>query len=175
MSGVSPLWKGITALAALLAVVGVGAAAWYGYSWSNTSRDGTASVVATRDSALDAARQLAVTLQTADPAQPEQAYQTWQSVSTGPLLARLQRDHQTLVTKLKQQPTRSTASMVDVALSDLDADAGTATAIVALDVTQAAVVNGTAGQPTVQHLRVKLTMSRTDAGWKVAGSKLIGS
>ena len=55
-----------SALAVVGLAVGVGAAAWYGYSWSNTSRDGTASVVATRDSALDAARQLAVTLQTAD-------------------------------------------------------------------------------------------------------------
>jgi Mce-associated membrane protein len=168
-------WKMLTALAAVLAVAGVGAAAWFGFSWWNADRSNSASASAARDSAVDAAKQIAVTLQTSDPTQPEQAYKAWEGVATGPLLEKLRQEEQANMDKLKKSPTRSTATPVEAALTDLDADAGTATAIVALDVTQAAVVNGAAGQSSVRQLRVKLSLARTDDGWKVSNSGLVGT
>jgi Mce-associated membrane protein len=168
-------WKVLTALAAVLALVGVGAAWWFGFSWWSAERHNSTSAVQARDSAVQAAKQIAVTLQTVDPVQPAQAYQAWETVATGALLDKLRQDEQKNIDQLKSSPTRSSASTVDAALTDLDADAGTATAIVALDVTQAAVFNGAAGQSTIRQLRVKLSLARTDTGWKVSNSGLVNS
>jgi Mce-associated membrane protein len=167
--------KALVAVAAVLALVGVGAGGWFGYSWWSAVRHNSTSAVQLRDSAVEAAKQLAVTLQTVDPAQPAQAYQAWKDAATGPLLAKLSQDEQNNVNQLKKAPTRSFATPVEAALSALNTDEGTATAIIALDVTQAAVTNGVAGPPTVKQLRVKLSLARTDAGWKVSNSGLINS
>lgn len=175
MSGLSAPWKVITVLAAVLALAGVGAAGWFGFSWWSAVRGNSGSAVEARDTAVEAAKQLAVTLQTVDPSQPSQAYQAWEAVATGPLLAKLKQDEQKNVDQLTKSPTRSSATTVEAALTELDADAGTATALVALDVTQATVVNGTTGPSSVRQLRVKLTLARADGSWKVSNSGLVNS
>jgi Mce-associated membrane protein len=164
-----------TTVAALLALAGLGAAAFFGFSWWSAARASATSVVQARDSALDAARQLSVTLQTADPTQPEQGYQAWEDAATGGLLVKLQQDRGKFLAKLKAQPTRSSAALVDAALSELDTDSGKAVALVALDVTQATVDHQGAGTPTTRKLRLKLSLNRTDAGWKVAGTSTVNS
>jgi Mce-associated membrane protein len=164
-----------TVVAAVLALAGVGAAVFFGFAWWSSDKADAASVVQARDTALDAARQLSVTLQTSDPAQPEQGYQAWEDAATGGLLAKLQQERDKFLAKLKSQPTRSSAALVDAALSQLDADGGTAVAIVALDVTQASVDQAGAGAPTTRKLRLKLSLNRTDAGWKVAGTSTVNS
>ena len=101
--------------------------------------------------------------------------QAGQAAATGSLLQQLQRDHDKYIARLKQAPTRSTATVRDAALTGLDADAGTASAIAALDVMQVPVVNGTSGQPSSRQLRVKLKLNRTDAGWKIASAGLVNA
>jgi Mce-associated membrane protein len=172
---VSGPWKVLVAVVALLAVGAVGAAGWFGYKWWTVSRHDTAEVVAARDGALRAARDLAVTLQSVDPAQPDQGMRAWQAAATGPLLEQLQRDQAKFLEQLKKVPTRSTASVQDAALTEMNPAAGTATAIAALDVTQSVVTAGRPSQPTLRKLRVKLTLNRTDAGWKVASSGLVNA
>jgi Mce-associated membrane protein len=158
-----------TAVAALLALAGLGAAAFFGFSWWSAERANATSVVQARDGALQAARQLSVIFQTADPAQPEQGYQTWENASTGAYAAKLQKERSKFLNQLKANPIRSTAALKDAALSELNADEGTATALVALDVTQATVNGSTTGPPSVRHLRMKLSLKQTDDGWKVVG------
>jgi Mce-associated membrane protein len=167
-------WRIVTLVLAALASVAVLAAGWAGYTWWSASRTAT-DTIAARESALDAARQLAVTLQTVDPAHPENSMRAWQQASTGALLRKLQTDADKYLADLRKTPTSSEATVVDAALTALDARAGTATAVTALDVRQAALVNGVAGAPVARQLRVKLALVRTSQGWKVSSSGLINA
>jgi Mce-associated membrane protein len=174
MSGSGMPWRVLNPVLAGLALVAVVAAGWAGYSWWSATR-GAAETVAARDSALRAAGELAVILQTVDPNHPEDSVRAWQQAATGALARKLATDSPRYLTDLKKSPGSSQATVVDVALTELDPDAGSATAITALDVSQATLVNGVAGTPTVRQLRVKLVLSRTDQGWKVASSGLINA
>jgi Mce-associated membrane protein len=160
-------------LSALLALVGLGAAGWFGYSWYNAAAGTSAEAVELRDAAVKAARQLAATLQTINPTRPDEGLDTWEAAATGDLLAQLKRDRGKNLDQIKRAPSTSSASVVETALTDLDVASGTATAITAMDVTQSGLVNGVSGPPTVRQLRVKLTLIKTDAGWKVSSTGLV--
>jgi len=105
----------------------------------------------------------------------ERYMQAWQAAATGLLLQKLRTDNDKYLNDMKKAPSTSQATVVDAAITALDADAGTATVVTALDVRQSALVNGVAGAPTVRQLRVKLTLSRTDQGWKVSSSGLVNA
>jgi Mce-associated membrane protein len=172
----SGIWKIVTPLLGVLALVAVLAAGWSGYSWWSAAKGNETETVVARDTALQAARQLAVTLQSVDPAHPEDSIAAWEAAATGPLLQKLRTDKQKYLGDLQKSPSTSQATVVDAALTALNANAGTATAITALDVSQSALVNGVPGAPTVRQLRVKLTLSRTtDQGWKVSSSGLVNA
>ncbi|WP_037080296.1 hypothetical protein [Pseudonocardia spinosispora] len=168
-------WKLVTSVALVIALAGIGAAGYFGYSWFAASSTGVVETAQARTDALKAARELVVTLQTVDPQQPDQSMRAWQAAATGQLLVQLQKDQNKYLDQLKKTPTRSSASVLDAALTELDAQSGTATAIAALDVTQSTAGPGAASQPTVRQLRVKLSLNRTDAGWKVAKSGLVNA
>jgi Mce-associated membrane protein len=171
----SASWRAVSIVLAILAVAAVGVAGWTGYAYWRAVNPNAADTVAARDEATGAARQLAVTLQTVDPARPEDSMRAWEGVATGPLLDRLGQDSAKYLAEMKKSPSTSSARAVEAALTELDAAAGTATAITALDVTQSPWVNGRIGPPSVRQLRVKLTLQRTDAGWKVASSGLVNA
>jgi Mce-associated membrane protein len=160
-------------LSVLLAVAGVGAAGWYGWQWHDAAGGGSADAQQDRDGALKAARQLAVTLQTINPNRPEEGLDSWEAAATGDLLDQLRRDRTKYLDQLKKSPSTSSASVLETALSDLDTSSGTATAITALDVTQSAVVGDNLAAPTTRQLRVKLTLKKTEAGWKASSTSII--
>lgn len=166
-------WRILLGFAIVLAVGALGAAGWFGYRWYDAAQGTSPEAVQARDGALKAARQLAVTLQTIDPGRPEQGLDSWEAAATGELLEQLRRDRGKYLEQLKKSPSSSTATELDTALTELDVSSGTAAAIIALDVTQSAVVNQRRAPATVRQLRVKLTLSQTDAGWKVSGTSLI--
>lgn len=167
MNGPSNPWRMATLLLAVLAVAAVVVAGWAGYSWWRAVDGDGAQTVQARDDALRVARQVVVVLQTADSAHPDESLRAWQAVATGPMLDRLRQDSSKYADEMKRASSSNNARVVDAALTELDADAGTATAIAALDVTQTPLANG---RPTVHQVRMKLTLNRTDAGWKVASS-----
>jgi Mce-associated membrane protein len=169
----SGLWRVLVILSALLALAGLGAAGWYGYSWYNASAGTSAEAVDARDGALKAARQLAATLQTINPTRPDEGLDAWEAAATGDLLVQLRRDRGKNLDQIKKSPTTGSASVVETALTDLNVSAGTATAITAVDVTQSTLVNDTPGPPTVRQLRVRLTLKLTDAGWKASSTGLV--
>ncbi|HEY9414665.1 MAG TPA: hypothetical protein VIQ30_07905 [Pseudonocardia sp.] len=171
----SGLWRVVVVVSALLALAGIGAAGWFGYSWYNAAAGTSAEAVDARDAAIKAARQLASTLQTIDPTRPDEALDSWEAVATGDLLEQLKRDRKKNLDQIRKAPSTSNADVVETALTDLDVSAGTATAITAMDVTQATLVNDTPGPSTVRQLRVRLTLKLTDQGWKASGTSLIGA
>jgi Mce-associated membrane protein len=168
-------WRAVVVLASVLAVAAVGAAAWFGDSWWGAAHDPTARTVAARDEALSAVRRLAVTLQTVDAQHPEQSMASWQASATGKLLDKLRREQNKFIGQLKKTPTATRTTVLDAALTAVDPDAGTATAIVALQEDQIVMVNGQPGAPTQRRVRIKLDLDRTDDGWKVASSSLINA
>lgn len=170
-------WKLLVILVSVLALVGVGAAGWTGFSWWSTVRESTASTetATARDGAMNAVKDLAAVLQTVDANRPEDSMKSWEEASTGPLLAKLTDERAKFLDDLKKKPTTSSAAVIDAALVDLDAKAGTANAVAALDVTQSSIVRGQPEPPIVRHLRVKLALSRTSAGWKVSNSALVNA
>lgn len=165
-------WKVVLALSMVLAVGALGAAGWFGYRWHDAARGTSVDAVEVRDEAIKAVRQLSVTLQTIDPGRPERGLDSWEAAATGNLLDQLRRDRGKYLDQLRKSPSTSTATLLDAALTELNVIAGTATALTALDVNQAAV-NQRQATPTVKRLRVKLELSRTDAGWKVSGTSLL--
>lgn len=173
MKNVSGPMRIVLILSVLLAVVGVGAAGWYGWRWHDSGGGSAADAQQDRDAALKAARQLAVTLQTINPKRPEEGLDSWEAAATGDLLVQLRRDRGKYLDQLKKSPSTSSASVLETALSDLDVSSGTATAITALDVTQSTVVDDKLGSPTTRALRVKLTLKKTDAGWKASSTSII--
>ena len=173
MNRMSTLWKGALVLSAVLALGSIGTASWFGYLWYNAAQGGSASVVDARDGAIEATRKLAATLQTLDATRPEEGLDNWAAVATGALSDQLRQDRAKYLDHLKKSPISSSATVLDVALTELDASAGTATAIVAMDVTQSVLVHNRPSLPAVRQLRVKLNLSETGEGWKVAGTSLI--
>lgn len=166
-------WRVVLVLTVLLAVGGVGTAGWYGWQWYGSAKGTSADALQDRDGALKAARQLAVTLQTINPNRPEEGLDAWEAAATGELLEQLRRDRIKYLDQLKQSPSTSSASVLETALSELDVSAGTATAITAMDVTQSALVNDKLAAPTTRQLRVKLTLKKSEAGWKASSTSII--
>jgi Mce-associated membrane protein len=162
-------WRVVLTLCVVLAVGALGAAGWFGSQWYGTKQDSSTGAVEARDGALRAARQLAVTLQTIDSSRPEDGLDNWEHAATGELLDQLRRDRQRYIDQLKKSPSTSTANVLETALTELDASAGTATAITALDLIQ---TTGSA-QPNTRQLRVRLSLRQTPEGWKVASTGLL--
>ncbi|MBA2323742.1 MAG: hypothetical protein H0V92_06950 [Pseudonocardiales bacterium] len=173
MNLMSARWQVVVVVSMLLAVGGLGAAGWFGYDWYSEANGTSEEALQTRDGALKAARQLAVTLQTVNPNRPEEGLDAWEAAATGDLLDQLRRDRGKYLEQLKQSPSLSSASVLETALTELDASAGTATAITAMDVSQSAMVDSKPAPPTVRQLRVKLTLKKTDAGWKASSTGII--
>lgn len=173
MSRASNPWRVVTVLLAVFAVGAVGTAGWSGYQWWQAVNGNEAQALETRDAALRVAKEMAVTLATSDSAHPEDSLHSWQAVATGPLLDKLRQDSAQYVGDMKRAASTTNARVVDAALTELDPDAGTATAIAALDVTQTPLA--TNGRPTMQKPRMKLTLNYTDAGWKVASSGYVNA
>jgi Mce-associated membrane protein len=173
MKGMSGAWRVLLVLSVVFAACGLGAAGWYGYEWYDSAKGNSVDALQTRDAALKAARQLAVTLQTVNPNRPEEGLDAWEAAATGDLLDQLKRDRGKYLAQLKQQPSTSTATVLETALTDLDPSSGTASAITAMDVTQSAVVDNKLAPPTTRQLRVKLTLKKTDAGWKASSTGII--
>jgi Mce-associated membrane protein len=133
-----------------------------------------AKTAAVRDDALVAAKQIAVNLQSLDFNTVEKGLDTWEASATGPLLAEFQKGRKEYAARMAQSQLTSTGRVVDVALSNLDVDKGTATAIASVDVKTTQNVNGSPSLPVTRQVRMQVELVRTpDAGWKAATASAI--
>lgn len=151
---------------ALLAVLGAG---WAGWTWWQSGHSADVTYGQTRDLVLTTASDQIKTLNTVDYRQAEEDLTRWQRVTTGNLLTQLTNQHDSDVNATKSQKTVSTAKVVDAAVSTVDARAGTATVLVAVEVT----ISQADGQPSVRKSRVEAVLSRTDDGWKTGTVQVI--
>jgi Mce-associated membrane protein len=156
----------LLAVAALLAVLGAG---WAGWTWWQSSHSDDVTYGQTRDLVLGVASDQIKTLNTVDYRKAEDDLTQWQRVTTGNLLTQLTNQHDSDLNSTRTQKTVSTARIVDAAVSTLDARAGTATVLVAVEVT---IGQGDA-KPTTRKSRVDAVLSRTEDGWKTGTVQVI--
>ena len=150
-----PLLVVLTVLALAAAVAG-GIYLWNGrYS-------ATADAATQRDQAVDAAEQIVVNINTIHPQTVDQDLQKAQDSLADPMLSQYNQIRAKFADGLKAQQADITVTPAGAALTTLDADAGTASAIVAINVTASSAKT----QPTQKQQLFQVEMLRTPAGWK---------
>ena len=151
---------------ALLAVLGAG---WAGWTWWQSSHSDDVTYGQARDLVLATASDQIKTLNTVDYREADEDLTRWQRATTGNLLTQLTSQHDSDVNSTKSQKTVSTAKIIDAAVGSLDTRAGTATVLVAVEVT----ISQADGQPSVRKSRVDAVLARTEDGWKTGTVQVI--
>lgn len=157
----------VVAMLTLLTLVTAGA---YGLAWYRAAHDRAYTVGMMRDEVRQDAQQAALTLNTLDYRRVQDALTLWQQVAAGPMLTDLQAKRATYARAITEAETSTTARVLDAAVVALDERAGTAQALIALDVT----AESSRGEPTCTHRRVRLDMVRAGDTWKVTNLTPVG-
>lgn len=152
----------VTAL--VLAILAAGFAAWAGWSWHSAAQAGPPATAALRDQVLQAGEQAVQNFNTLDYRTVGQGLRLWEQSSTGALHAEITSGAAQFERQIKQAKTITTAKILDGALTSLDARGGTASIIVAVQMT----VRPPHGTPTVKQSRLEGVLTRTPAGWKLS-------
>ncbi len=148
--------------ASLLLAAAVVFAAWSGWQWHSAPR--TSADAQVRDQALRAGEQAVLNFNTLDYRTVGQGLKLWEQSSTGSLHSQVVAGQASFAEQIGQAKTITTAKILDGALTGLNVRAGTASVIVALQVT----VTPVHGQAAIKHSRLAGQLSRTPAGWKLS-------
>jgi Mce-associated membrane protein len=152
----------LAAVAAL--VVAAVAAAWFGWSWYQAANAGPPGDGQARDHALQAGEQAVLNFNTLDYRHVRQGIGLWLQSSTGSLHSQVLRGRAQFEQEVRQAKTITTARVLDGAVTALNPRAGTASVIVALQVT----VIPPKGNPVVKQNRLAADLTRTASGWKLS-------
>jgi Mce-associated membrane protein len=154
----------LRATALVLAVLAAGFAAWSGWSWYSAAQAGPAAAAQLRDQVLQAGEQAVQNFNTLDYRTVGQGLRLWEQSSTGALHSEITSGAAQFEQQIKQAKTITTAKILDGALTSLNAHAGTAAIIVAVQLT---VVRPHAAE-SVKQTRLDGVLTRTAAGWKLS-------
>jgi Mce-associated membrane protein len=153
----------LLAAAAALVIAAV-AAAWFGWSWHQASGAAPSAYSQARDHALQAGEQAVQNFNTLDYRHVSQGISLWLQSSTGSLRSQVLRGRAQFEQQVRQAKTITTARVLDGAVTALNTRAGTATVIVALQVT----VIPASGSPVIKQNRLEAGLTRTSSGWKLS-------
>jgi Mce-associated membrane protein len=137
-------------------------AAFSGWAWLSAPRASATSAV--RDSALRAGEQAALNFNTLDYRHVAAGLSLWEQSSTGALHRQVASGLVSFEKQVRQARTVTTAKILDAALTSLNAKAGTARIIVAMQIT----VVPASGSPVTKQSRLAGELIRTPAGWKLS-------
>jgi Mce-associated membrane protein len=154
----------LRATALVLAILAAGFAAWSGWSWYSAARSGPPPTAQLRDEVLQAGEQAAQNFNTLDYRTVGQGLRLWEQSSTGTLHDEVTAGAAQFEKQIKQAKTITTGKILDGALISLDPQAGTATFLVAVQIT----VKPPQGTPTVKQNRLLGRLTRTPSGWKLS-------
>ncbi len=150
----------VTAVVMLVAAVTF--AAWSGWSWLSAPRaSGDAQV---RDQALRAGEQAVLNFNTLNYRTVGQGVKLWEQSSTGSLHYEVVAGQAAFEQQIEQAKTVTTAKILDGALTGLNAQAGRASVIVALQIT----VTPASGSAATKQSRLAGQLIRTPSGWKLS-------
>lgn len=164
-------------LRAVIAVVGVlalgasVAAVWFGIAWYRAAHDDSIALAQTREKVLFDASQAAENLNTLDHTEMAQSLDLLQQSTTGATLDDLTQNRESYAEALAVAKTSSTATVVDGAVADLGAAAGTAQVLLAVDVTY----RPEDGAVSCLRNRMQLQMKLVEDTWKVEQLGQVGA
>jgi Mce-associated membrane protein len=148
--------------AGVLLVVAVAFAAWSGWSWLSAPRASGGAQI--RDQALRAGEQAVLNFNTLDYRTVGQGVKLWEQSSTGSLHDEVVAGQAAFEQQIVQARTVTTAKILDGALTGLNAQAGRASVIVALQIT----VTPASGAAATKQSRLTGQLIRTPSGWKLS-------
>jgi Mce-associated membrane protein len=148
---------GLTALAFLAALAA-------GFYWYEGSHSAAANQAYDRDVAVDAAEQIVVNINTVRPQTIDADLQAAQTSLADPMLTEYQKVRQQFADSLKKAQASVVATPAGASLTSFDDDRGTASALVAINVT----ASSTNQPPTQKQQLFQVDMTRTPDGWKAA-------
>jgi Mce-associated membrane protein len=152
----------LLAVSVAVLVAAVACAAWFGWSWhSAASASGGGADAQARDQALAQGEQAVQNFNTLDYRHVGQGMRLWLQSSAGQLHRQVQRSESAFEEQVRQSKTITTARVLDGALTALNTKAGTASIIVALQIT----VKPTKGAPVSKRSRLEGRLTRTAGGW----------
>jgi len=154
----NPLLVTSSALLALAVVF----AAWAGWSWLSAPRTTPAATV--RDQALREGEQAVLNFNTLSYRTVKQGVTLWEQSSTGTLHADIAAGQSTFEQQIEQAKSTTTARILDGALTELNTSAGTASIIVALQIT----VTPAHGAAATKQSRQEGVLTLTPSGWKLS-------
>jgi Mce-associated membrane protein len=146
---------------ALLAVAFV-FAAWAAVSWLTAPRASASGPV--RDLALREGEQAVLNFNTLDYKSVARGLNLWEQSSTGALHSEITTGRASFERQIEQAKSVTTAKILDAALTRLNASSGTASIIVALQIT----VTPDHGAAATKQSRQEGLLTRTPSGWKLS-------
>lgn len=149
------------AAASVLAVAAAACAVLFGWSWYSAAHSAALSRARTRDAALADAEQSVLNFNTLDYHQASAGLNLWLDSSTGPLHSQLSKNLKQEISLVQSKQTITSAKILDGAVTQLDASAGTATVMVAVAVT----VTPAKGSPFTERESEVGQLTRTSSGW----------
>lgn len=154
----------LVATALVLAILAALFAAWSGWSWYRASTAGPPPDAQLRDQALQAGEQAVQNFNTLDYRNVAAGLALWEQSSTGPLHTEISKGRAQFEQQIQQTKTVTTARVLDGALTALNPRAGTASIIVAVQIT----VTPANGSPVTKQSRLVGTLAKTASGWKLS-------
>ncbi len=145
---------GLLLLAAAVAFCG-----WSSWSYLESRHDESVRFAAARDQVARDGRREIATLNTLSPRDGDAGLRRWLDASTGPLHDELKRDTAVNRQKIEQARTDAKGTVTDLAVTELDARAGTAQVIATVEVHL-----GTTG---TGRKRFSAVLARTGGHWKL--------
>ena len=154
----------LVATALVLALLAAVFAAWSGWSWYRASAAGPSQDSQLRDQVLQAGEQAVQNFNTLDYRKIAAGLALWEQSSTGPLHTEISKGRTQFEQQIQQTKTITTARILDGALTALNPRAGTASIIVAVQIT----VTPASGSPVTKQSRLVGTWAKTASGWTLS-------
>jgi len=151
----------VTTSAALFAVAVI-FAAWAGTYWLTAPQASAAGQA--RDAALREGEQAVLNFNTLNYRSVSQGVRLWEQSSTGALHSEIAAGQSAFEQQIEQAKSVTTAKILDAALTALNVRAGTASIIVAMQIT----VTPGHGTAATKQSRQKGVLTRTPSGWKLS-------
>ncbi len=154
----------LLATATVMFVLAVAFAAWSGWSLLSAANAGTPAYSQLRDQVLQAGEQAVLNFNTLDYRKVSEGLNLWEQSSTGALHSEIAVGRAQFEQQIRQAQTITTAKILDGALTTLNAQAGTASIIVAIQIS----VTPPHGPPVIKQSRLQGQLTRTSSGWKLS-------
>ncbi|HEY1705379.1 MAG TPA: hypothetical protein VGG75_37295 [Trebonia sp.] len=150
--------------AGVLTVAAAACAAWFGYSWYGDAHSTALATASARDVVLADAEQGVLNFNTLDYRKAPAGLQLWLESSTGTLHSQLAQSLSEETSLVQSKKETTSAKVLDGAVTQLNASAGTAIVIVAVNVT----VTPATGKAVSERESEVGQLTRTSSGWKLS-------